>query len=266
MPNHVINALLARLWMPAEPPEPEPSPLEVHATSPMDIHIVDKQDIFYRKGRNLAEQAYRRTWNTEQLIDGNDYAVVVSHNGDVIGNMNLQLRSESKPLKSEIFFGWKHWHGYFNPSSSNVAELSALAIAHDLPSELSRPVMMMLILGIQSLCRLKNINLLVTVQHEFLIRVLKQSLCLPFLRNENIRTPHGTLPDDDYWNQKQPPRLYYLEPNHHQTIETCSSFLCYLNVAGVNTRFLPRVTHESLTYTAFRKSWQSQQRSLDLAI
>lgn len=260
MSTTVINALhkLTRLWVSSETPE--------SASLPMEVHLVDKHDIFYKKGRLLAEDAYRKTWNTEHLIDGNNYAVVVSHMGKVLGNMNLQLRAEEKLLKSEKFFGQEHWSGYFRPSMTSVAELSALAVAPDLPSELSRPVMMMLILGMQSLGRLKNISLVVTVQHEFLIRVLQQGLHLPFLCNEQVKTPQGELPNDDYWNQKKSPRLYYLEPNSHQVVETCFSFFCYLNTSGISTVFYPRIHQEKLTYSAFRKSWQSQQPKLELAI
>lgn len=232
----------------------------------MKVHIVEKHDIFYRKGRLLAEEAYRQAWNTEHLIDGNDYAVVVSRRGKVMGNMNLQLRSQEKLLKSEGFFGREHWSGYFQPSSTIAAEVSALSISQDIPNDLSRPVMMSLILGILSLCRLQNINLLVTVQHGFLIRILKQSLYLPFIRNEKIKIPQGELPDDDYWRQKELPGLYYVEPHHPKMAEACFSFFCYLNVLGINTVFSPRVVSQKPTYSAFYKSCQSQQMLLDLAV
>jgi hypothetical protein len=223
--------------------------------SRMEVHLVDKNDIFYKKGRILAEEVYRQVWNTEHLIDGNDYAIVVSHNGSVVGNMNLQLRAEKKLLKSELFFGQEHWQEYFQGSPSNVAELSALALSQNLPNEVRRPIMMMLILGIQTLCRLKKITFLVTVQHEYLIRILTQSLDLPFVRNEMIKTPQGELPNDDYWKRKEPPKIYYLEPNGSETIDTCASFFCYLNVAGIQTSFLPRVQKSDLSFSAFRKNW-----------
>lgn len=267
MPSNVIEALLARFRTSSEPSQPEPSLWESHLASPMEVHIVDKQDIFYKKGRVLAEQAYRRTWNTENLIDGNDFAVVVSQKGKVIGNINIQLRYKENFLKSEKFFGKEHWNHYFNPSSDSVAEISALAIAEDIPSDLSRPIMMMLILGILSLCRLKGISLLITVQHEFLIRILKQGLHLPFIRNEQIKRPQGEVPNDDYWNQKTSPRLYYIEPNSYPVVETSFSYFCYLNTAGISTVFYPRIQQkEQLTYSAFRKSYSSEQQKLDLAV
>ncbi|GFE69550.1 hypothetical protein CFPU101_21600 [Chroococcus sp. FPU101] len=268
MSNNVIDALLARFRTSSEPSKPEPSQWETPFAFPMEVHIVDKQDIFYKKGRVLAEHAYRRTWKTENLLDGNDYAVVVSQKGTVIGNLNLQLRSKDKPLKSEMFFGQEHWQSYFNLGSTGVAEISALAISHELPQEMSRPVMMLLILGISSLCRLKEISLLATVQHEFLIRVLKQSLQMPFIWNEKVQTPSGKLPNDNYWNRKEPPKLYYLDTNSQQAVSSCASFFWYLNALGIQTAFLPRVQTEELTYATFRKSDKSRASlmSLNLAI
>lgn len=193
-------------------------------TSSMEVHLVDKNDIFYKKGRVLAEDVYRQVWNTEQLIDGNDYAIVVSRHGSVVGNINLQLRAENKLLKSEIFFGQEHWQEYYQGSPVHVGEVSALALSDDLPSEVRRPIMMMLILGIQILSRYEGIKFLVTVQHEFLIRVLSKSLHLPFFCNEIVKTPQGKLPSDKYWERKELPRIYYLEPNSNQTVDTCTSF------------------------------------------
>lgn len=90
---------------------------EVFLNHLMEIHIVDKSDIFYKKGRQLASDAYRQVWNTENLIDGNDYGVIISHQGKVIGNINIQIRQGNKPLKSEAFFGKEHWQAYFKEST-----------------------------------------------------------------------------------------------------------------------------------------------------
>lgn len=146
----------------------------------MEVHIVDKNDIFYKKGRVLAEEVYRKVWKTEHLIDGNDYAIVISQNGSVVGNINLQLRSEKRLLKSEIFFGQEHWQNYFPGSPTNVAELSGLALSDELQSEIRRPIMMMLILGTQILSRALDIQFYATIQHDFLMRILTKSLQLPF--------------------------------------------------------------------------------------
>jgi hypothetical protein len=221
----------------------------------MEIHLVDKNDIFYRKGRVLAEEVYRDVWKTENLIDGNDYAIVVSRNGAVVGNLNLQLRAGRKALKSELFFGTEHWSECFKGSSSCVAELSALALSQDLPSEIRRPIMMSLILGSQVLSRALNIQFYVTIQHEFLMRILTKSLQLPFFRNEKLTAPQGELPDDLYWNRGEFPRIFYLDTKDSEAINTCASFFSYLNVAGIQTSFLPRIKKSDLPFSTFWKNW-----------
>ncbi|MGB5596094.1 MAG: hypothetical protein WBM32_20995 [Crocosphaera sp.] len=230
--------------------------------SSMEVHLVDKNDIFYKKGRVLAEDIYRTVWNTENLIDGNDYGVVVMHNNDIVGNMNLQVKQNGKSLKSEIFFGEKHWQPYWGDfvTSTNIAEVSALAIDDDIAKEIRRPVMMMLILGMQNLCRLQNIEYLVTIQHEFLIRILRKTLDLPFWRNESVTIPKENLPKDDYWNRHQHPGLYYLEPLSFAVTDACYSFLSYLTSSGIQTSLIPRpnLTHGEKTYNQFRRSWKNK--------
>lgn len=222
----------------------------------IQVHLVEKGDIFYTKGRNLAKEVYRQVWHTENLIDGNDYGVIISHNGVIVGNMNLQLRQSNKPLKSEIFFGKEHWQQYQKNYQYNLAEVSALAIAQDVPSELRKPIMMMLIVGIQNFCRLANINFLVTVQHKSLIRILTKSLDLPFYINEFIDTPLETIPNDLYWNREESPRIFYLEPLSFPVIDACYSFFTFLNILGFQTSFLSRIntSNLNLTYSHFRKN------------
>ena len=232
------------------------------STERMEVHLVDKNDIFYKKGRVLAEEVYRQVWNTEHLIDGNDYAIVVSRNGIAIGNMNLQLRSEKKLLKSELFYGQEHWQEHFQGSPTNVSELAALALSQDLQSEIRRPIMMMLILGTQILCRSLNIQFCVTIQHEFLMRILTKSLQLPFFCNEKLTRPQGQLPDDLYWNRGEFPKLHYLAPNSSETVQTCGSFFCYLHVAGIHTSFLPRIKKSDLPFSTFQKNWYAEQAVL----
>jgi hypothetical protein len=230
-----------------------------NALSPrMEVHIVDKNDIFYRKGRVLAEEVYRQVWKTEHLIDGNDYAIVVSQNGSVVGNINLQLRSEKRLLKSEIFFNPEHWHNYFQGSPINVAELSALALSDDLESEIRRPIMMMLILGTQILSRALDIQFYATIQHDFLMRILTKSLQLPFFRNENSSLPQGQVPNDLYWNRQEPPKLYYLDPKNSEVINACTLFFSYLHVTGIQTSFLPRIKTNNISFSTFKKNWDRE--------
>jgi hypothetical protein len=228
----------------------------------VEVHLVDKNDIFYKKGRVLAEQIYRRVWNTENLIDGNDYAIVVSQNGTVVANMNLQLRTEKKLLKSELFFGREHWQENFQGSPICVAELSALALSQDLPNDARRPLMMALILGTQILSRALDIQFYVTIQHEFLMRILTKSLQLPFFRNLNLEYPQGQLPDDLYWNRGEFPKLYYLDTKNSEAVNTCASFFSYLHVVGIQTTFLPRIQKNNLSFATFRKNWYVNEPDL----
>ena len=162
----------------------------------LEVHLVHKGDIFYTKGRKLAENVYRQIWGTEGLVDGNDYGIVVSQNGTVLGNLNIQLRKPEKLLKSESFFCKKHWRHYFYTSNTDIAEASALAIAKDAPAHLRRPIIMMLISGLQTLCRLEGVRYLVTIQHDYLLRILTKSLHLPFFKNQIVKQPQAEIPQD----------------------------------------------------------------------
>ena len=230
-------------------------------TELLKVHLAHKEDKLYTQGRNLAENVYRQIWATENLIDGNDYGVVVvSQSGKVLGNLNIQLKRSGELLKSEVFFREKHWQDYTNISDSEVAEISALAIAQDAPTELRRPIMMTLILGIHLISCLQDINFWVTVQHDYLIRILSKSLRLPFFRNEICLTPEGKVPNDNYWMRKKLPKLYYLAPNSIQTINTCASYLNnHLPMARIESSPFDRINAGSLNYSTFPQNWNQEK-------
>ena len=222
----------------------------------IETHLVEREDVFYKSGRNLARDVYREVWNTQNLIDGNDYGVIVSRNGQILGNINIQLKKPKSLLKSESFFGEKHWENYFLVEDSEIAEVSALVIAQDAPTELRRPVMMMLITGLQNICRIKGIKHLATVQHNYLLRILSKSLHLPLYKNQIVREPIGNLPNDDYWNREKYPAIYYLDILGFEMVNVCYSFLSYLNLLGIQTQFFPRIQQENnLNYATFVKQW-----------
>lgn len=230
---------------------------QLHIQTSIETHIVEREDIFYSKGRNLAKAVYKEVWNTEHLVDGNDYGIVVVCNGKVLGNANIQEKKPGKLLKSEVFFGQSHWEHYFTASDYEIAEISALAVSQDAPAEMRRPIMMMLITGIQNLCRIKGIKMIATVQHDYLIRILTKSLNLPFFQNQSIKKPQTTnLPNDDYWKRVKPPALYYLDPLGNEGTQACYSFLNYLHLSGMQTSFYPRVKAKEIpSYAAFSKDW-----------
>lgn len=228
---------------------------QLNIQSSIETHIVEREDIFYSRGRNLAKAVYKEVWNTENLVDGNDYGIVVACNGKVLGNANIQIKKPGKLLKSEAFFGESHWKDYVDASDYEIAEISALAVSQDAPAEIRRPIMMMLIVGIQNLCRMMGVKQIATVQHDYLIRILTKSLNLPFYRNQKIEQPQTSdLPDDDYWKRVKPPALYYLDPLGHEGTSACYSFLNYLNMSGTHTAFYPRLKNvQKLSYAAFCK-------------
>ncbi|MDJ0632241.1 MAG: hypothetical protein QNJ34_03515 [Xenococcaceae cyanobacterium MO_188.B29] len=226
----------------------------------LEVHLALKGTTLYNQGRSLAENVYRQIWGTENLLDGNDYAVVVCRNGKALGNLNIQFKhSEKSLLKSEVFFGERHWQDYKSSHHSKIAEISSLAMAQDIPKELRRPTMMTLILGIHLICCLEDINFLVTVQHDYLIRILSKSLRLPFFRNEIRRNPQGKVPNDNYWAREKSPRLYYLAPNNIQTINACASYLNYLPTTKIESSYFAGVRAGCLSYSTFPQNWNKAE-------
>ena len=218
----------------------------------MEIHLVEREDVFYKAGRNLAKEVYREVWNTQNLVDGNDYAVIVACKGKVVGNVNIQLKKPKSLLKSEIFFGEKHWEDYFQVEDSEIAEVSSLAIAQDAPTELRRAIMMVLMTGFHNICRIKGIKHLSTVQHNYLLRILNKSLKMPFYKNQIVTQPTGNLPNDDYWNRGTYPSIYYVDVLSTEMMNVCYNFLSYLNLSGIQTSFCPRIqTQKNLSYANF---------------
>lgn len=228
-------------------------------SSIFQVHLTSKGDKLYAKGRGLAENVYRQVWGTENLLDGNDYGVIVSQNGKVLGNINIQFRRSGEILKSEVFFGENHWQNYSDYHCSEIAEISALAIAQDTPKELRRPTMMTLILGIHLICCLQNINFLVTVQHDYLIRILSKSLRLPFFPNEIQLNTQGKVPHDNYWKRSKLPRLYYLAPNSLGTIGACASYLNHIPTARIESSPFAVVKADNLSYSTLPQNWNKAE-------
>ncbi|NJO94570.1 MAG: hypothetical protein HC820_10040 [Hydrococcus sp. RM1_1_31] len=197
---------------------------------------------------------YKKVWQTEKLIDDNDYGVVVFYGNSVIANVNLQLRRENSPLKSEKFFQFKHWQEYLKVADSEIAEISGLAISDDIPNSLSRPVLMTLVLGLKILLQGLKLKAYTTIQHKFLIRLLAKSLGLPFFMNETVTTVQTNVPDDNYWKRAESPRVYYLDGFAPQAIQACDRFFDYFKSAGIQTIFNSRIVREKIGYSQLFKS------------
>ncbi len=221
----------------------------------IEVHLVDKNNIFYQQGRILAQDVYRQIWNTDHLIDGNDYAVVIVANGTVIGNLNLQLKNQQKPLKSEIFFESEHWESYFSKSSEKITEISGLSVSQDLPVKSRQLVIMLLTLGTSIISQILGIDLWVTVQRKALNRILAKQLRLSFVTNKTIVTPQKEVPKDNYWNSSELPQIYYLDVKSSQNINAFSLFYSYLHLMGVRWKFLSQFQSKPLTFSAFYQNF-----------
>jgi hypothetical protein len=198
----------------------------------LKIEIVPKNHPFYQQGRMLAQLMYQKVWQTDKLIDDNDYGIVVFFGHEAIANVNIQLKKPNTLLKSEKFFHPLHWQNYLSVAESEIAEISGLAISDALASSLSRPVLMAMIIGLKMLLDVLQLKVYTTIQHKFLIRVLTQGLKLPFFINP-IR-PGRDLPNDNYWTRKEPPRIYYLEGKNREVSAACNSFWDFFE--GANLR------------------------------
>ncbi|MGL6340752.1 MAG: hypothetical protein ACRC80_16625, partial [Waterburya sp.] len=204
------------------------------------------------RGRILAKNVYKNKWNTENLVDNNDYGIVIISNGKAIANMNVQIRKNNRPLKSEIFFGKEHWKDCLQYPVSEIAEISGLSIDPNIESDLRNPLLMLLCLTAYNLIRSLGIKVCTTVQLRTLIHILMKRLHLPFSTNEVITKVKGTVPNDKYWNGSDSPRLYYLNLVDNKTVETFNLFFCYLNSQGIQTAFKPRFAQKHDTFSSFR--------------
>ncbi len=231
-------------------PQPTINPLNITdvLSSPIEVHLVDKNDVFYHKGRILAEDVYRQVWNTENLVDGNDYGIVVVSNNTVVGNVNLQLKNSQTPLKSETFFREKHWEYYFNTSSERIAELSGLSASQEISPEARKIVSIILFLGLHISCKSLGIDLLVTVQRKALNRILSKRFNFIFVTNQHIITPQKQVPNDKYWKSSEMPQLHYLNVKSTHNINSMNRSSHYLDLKGIDVEFLPRLRTSSTAY------------------
>lgn len=229
-----------------------PTPV-VDSPSKMDIHLVNQNDIFYKKGRALANQVYNQVWGTEKLIDDNDYGIVITNQGEVVGNLNIELKKEDKPIKSEKFFGEKHWQCCCDVPNENIFEISGLSIGKDVHPELRQPILMLLMFSKYTLVRSLGKNFGVSVQRKALNRIITKHLHLPFFSNPEITQVQGEVPQDAYWQDGENPQLYYLDYTDPQTIESMNSYLFYLNSVGIQTSFMSRFHPQPTSYAQFRK-------------
>jgi hypothetical protein len=210
----------------------------------LKVEIVPKNHSIYQKGRTLAQLMYQKVWQTDKLIDDNDYGIIVFLGREAIANVNVQLKKKDILLNSEKFFHPLHWQNYFSVAESEIAEISGLAICDRLSSLPSRPVLMAMIIGLKMLLDALELKAYTTIQHKFLIRVLTQGLKLPFTINPIM--PGRDIPNDNYWTRKEPPRIYYLEGLSNEASAACNSFWDYFEKKNlrivINSRLAEQIS------------------------
>jgi hypothetical protein len=235
-------------------------------------YLVSKGDFFYRVGRKIASNAYCKAWQTVNLLDENDFGVVILLNDRPAANINLQLKKETNLLKSEKFFQPHHWLSSFQVEEG-IAELSALAIDTKVAFKQRLSIFKALILGVtrytaversstprrlpkkfgstggrclrvtriprvNSLCCAHSIQLLATVQHQATIKLFSQGLGLKLIKNQEAEISPANLPNDNYWTANIPPALYYLLPTHIENQAKCAHFFSELQLAQAQTTFV----------------------------
>lgn len=211
------------------------------------VYSVKKGNFLYRKGRELAEDVYREVWNTEKLVDGNDYSIIITIDNQVVGNANIQARKSSNLLKSETFFREKHWHGFLDINPSEIAEISGLAIHRSLDLCDRKAIMMLLVIGAYRLCSKNNIKFWTAIQRKALNRMLVKSLKMPFFSNQFLQRPSQELPQDKYWSGSEIPKLYYLDLTDNKMFDVIQSFLLHPSIVNSNPQFISMI-HDSNAY------------------
>jgi len=187
-------------------------------------HCVGRDSPLYQNGRQLAENVFENRWNSPALHDTHDIGIVVELDGEVVANLNIQKCSaELKPLPSEQYFEEAHWRSYWSGSYRNVGEASSLAF-HEALGLAERKLSWQIIFGEMYLwCLSQKIYLLVTVQRESLVRILRKVWSLPFVKtSEKIS---NDIPDDTYWTRPPLPHAYALDMSNPSAMCTFHSCL-----------------------------------------
>ncbi|CAE21752.1 hypothetical protein PMT_1577 [Prochlorococcus marinus str. MIT 9313] len=220
----------------------------------------------FMKGQSVAQKMYNKAWNTESYLSKGAYAVVIfmRKNGEwnPIANLNCALKNSNNKLPCEQIFGERNCEAAGVEDETQIAEICGLAIDDATPTEMRRAVLMMLSMGLQSIAMHTKIRWVLTVQHEFLIRILKESLGLPFMKTASEVDKKVSLPKDEYWSRNVMPRLYLLDSHHQATRAACESYFYYLSSLNITLQIRNSVgiTHQS--YSGFKRQWQNMKTTI----
>lgn len=221
----------------------------------------------FQSGQDVAQRMYRKVWNTPAYATKGAYAVVVStlvsDGWHPVANVNFVTQETQNLLPSELIFGERNWESEGVDEKTGIAEICGLAIDDATPAEMRRGVLMMLSMGLQSIAVHTDTRWLITIQHEFLIRILRQSLGLPFRRTRQQMRTDAPLPKDDYWSRAVMPGLYLLDSHDPASRSACENFFYYLNGMQMTLQVTNYLNFSLRSYAGFRRQWQ---RRISLAV
>lgn len=213
----------------------------------------------FQRGQDVAQRMYRKVWNTPSYSPRGSYAVVVASRvteaWHPVANVNFVLRDTQSVLPSELIFGERNWVSAGVGDECRIAEICGLAINDVTPVEMRRGVLMMLSMGIQSIAMHTDIRWIITIQHQFLIRILRQSLGLPFRQIRQQIRADTPLPKDDYWSRDVMPGLYLLDTHDPASRSACESFFYYLNGMQMSLQMTSCLNFSQRSYAGFRRQW-----------
>ena len=215
----------------------------------------------FELGQAVAQKMYNKAWDTESYSSKGDYAVVVfmktRKTWEPIANLNCALKNSRKKLPCESIFTGQPWVEEGINNDNQLAEICGLAIDDLTPPEMRRAVLIMLSMGLQAIAVHSNTRWLLTIQHEYLIRILRKSLGLPFTKTDSTVTKDASLPNDQYWNQTVMPCLYILDSRDQVTRAACESFFYYLSSLNIGLQITNKVSSGQQSYSGFKRQWQS---------
>lgn len=181
------------------------------------------------QGRKIAKKEYYKYWGTQRMSD--DYDVgIIAYSGDTpIANINIQFGTKKNKLFSEHYYGHQHWLEYCNIDRIRTGELCGLSI-DDTVSNKTKPLLLAGLIVMSHLtARSKGIVLFATIQRPALLRKLANSMGYPFQAAQSCTINKNNIPQDRYWINDTPPKLYFIDLINTNTINASFDLLSYLH-------------------------------------
>lgn len=143
---------------------------------PFRIEIAKRGQLLYQQGYELASELYQKTWRTENLVRNADFCIcmVESKTERIVSNLGIALRQKVDLLPSERYFSPYHWRGHFSGNDGEICELSAFAIADDLPQSIKHFAIAATIVSVFDISRTVRLNWIVAIQRYLTLKYLKR--------------------------------------------------------------------------------------------